>query len=170
MAEEQLRLAMQCICNAYAMHMQCICNAYAMHHDGDASQFVDMILLELFDDILISLLGTVVRLCGRHESVQVFCNDLLKLEEPQERELSAAFLSRSSSLCLFFLPGCRPFSSRMWHVCRRVRQTKPVETSLKPLRISGILDRMSRMRLPAYQIFQEERTGPQKLDAERIGG
>lgn len=159
MAEEQLRLA-----------MQCICNAYAMHHDGDASQFVDMILLELFDDILISLLGTVVRLCGRHESVQVFCDDLLKLEEPQERELSAAFLSRSSSLCLFFLPGCRPFSSRMWHVCRRVRQTKPVETSLKPLRISGILDRMSRMRLPAYQIFQEERTGPQKLDAERIGG
>ena len=118
MAEEQLRLA-----------MQCICNAYAMHHDGDASQFVDMILLELFDDFLISLLGTVVRLCGRHESVQVFCNDLLKLEEPQERELSAAFLSRSSSLCLFFLPGCRPFSSRMWHVCRRVRQTKPVETT-----------------------------------------
>ena len=77
---------------------------YAMHHDGDASQFVDMILLELFDDILISLLGTVVRLCGRHESVQLFvmiCSNWksLRRENFQQRSLAEVQVC-VSSFCL----------------------------------------------------------------------
>ena len=128
MAEEQLR-------TCHAMHMQCICNAYAMHHDGDASQFVDMILLELFDDILISLLGTVVRLCGRHESVQVFCNDFAQIGRASgERTFSMRSLAEVQVCVSSFCLAADHFRLECGMFVGEFDRPNLLKTSLKPLR------------------------------------